>query len=74
MSLQTELLEPGDIVTYEDMANPKTTYQVIEVVRDRWGTFYRLNILDEPYENAATLKTSDCRQHGWSLAVVADLG
>jgi hypothetical protein len=74
MPLQTELLEPGDIVSYEDMANPRTTYQVIEVVRDRWGTFYRLNILDERYENAADLKTSDCRQYGWNLAVITDLG
>jgi hypothetical protein len=74
MPLQTELLEPGDIVTYEDMANPKTTYQVIEVVRDGWGTFYRLNVLDERYENTADLKASDCRQYGWNLAVITDLG
>jgi hypothetical protein len=74
MPLQTELLEPGDIVTYEDMANLKATYEVIEVVRDRWGTFYRLNPLGERYENVSDLKTSDCRQRGWDLAVITDLG
>lgn len=74
MPLQTELLEPGDIITYEDMANPLITYEVVEVARDRWGTFYRLTRLGERHENVSELKSSDCRQRGWNLAVITDLG
>lgn len=67
MALDTLTLHPGSIVTYDDIANPLTEYEVIERVQTRWGVFFRLNPVGERYDSVAELKTSDCRQHGWNL-------
>jgi hypothetical protein len=67
MALDTLTLTPGDIVSYEDMANPRIRYTVIEKATDRWGTFFRLCPEGERWDSVADLKTSDCRQHGWDL-------
>ena len=64
MALDTLTLSPGSIVTYDDIANPLRTYEVVERVQDRWATFFRLRDLDDP---DADLKASDCRQYGWNL-------
>jgi len=67
MALNTLALKPRDIVSYEDMANPRKFYEVIEVFTDRWGTHFRLNPQGERWDSCAELKVSDCRQHGWDL-------
>ena len=67
MALDTLTLAPGNIVAYEDMANPRTVYEVIERVTDRWGTFFRLTPQGQRWDSCSDLKTSDCRQHGWDL-------
>jgi hypothetical protein len=65
VALDTLTLTPGAIVTYDDIANPLTTYEVVEKVTDRWSTFFRLKNLDDDLDTE--LKASDCRQHGWNL-------
>jgi hypothetical protein len=65
MPLDTLTLSPGSIVTYDDMANPLTRFEVIERVQDRWSTFFRLKNLDDELETE--LRASDCRQFGWNL-------
>jgi hypothetical protein len=67
MPLDTLTLAPGDRVVYEDMANPRQEYEVIERVQSRWDTFFRLNPVGARWDSCADLKTSDCRQHGWDL-------
>jgi hypothetical protein len=52
--------QSGDIVTYEDVANPRRAFMVTRKVEDRWGVQYRLMNLDDE-----TFETSDLRQHGW---------
>lgn len=66
MTLDTRTLEPGDRVSYEDMANPRREYTVVERVTDRWGTFFRLAPVGENPDRE-DLKSSDCRQAGWNL-------
>lgn len=65
MALDTLTLAPGSIVTYQDIANPATRYEVVERVQDRWSTFFRLKNLDDDLETE--LISSDCRQNGWTL-------
>ena len=61
----------GDIVAYEDQANPRAAY-IITAYRpeDPWST-YDLVLLDS---TRIVRTTSDCRQRGWSLISVAEVG
>lgn len=56
-----ENVNVGDWVTYMDMSNPETTYEVMGQHVTRWGTQWVLQAID-----TAEMKTSDLRQAGWS--------
>lgn len=55
----------GDIVVYEDRANPARAFEVIELpdARSHLAYDYLLREIDTTYE-----MFSDLRQHGWTLA------
>ena len=50
--------KPGDRVSYSDIANPQTTYEVIE----RTGPAEYMLITDE-----GVVEWSDLRQYGWQF-------
>ena len=57
----------GDIVVYEDRANPTRAFEVIGLpgVNNRFGTDYLVREIDTTYE-----MFSDLRQYGWTLAEI----
>ena len=67
MSEATLMAQVGSVVRYSDMANPGSTYVVLELPkRDEnfgWWLGYKLRSTEEPY----TVTTSDLRQHGWKI-------
>lgn len=56
----------GQIVSYEDMANPATFYTVIGHVKDAWGTEAQL-----VSHSTGLVSTCAMRGAGWVLAEVA---
>lgn len=60
MSEQT--LIAGDVIAYEDMANPRMEYLVLAVVADNAWNPYVLQSL-----TTSRVIQSDCGQRGWSL-------
>ena len=56
----------GQIVSYEDMANPAEFYTVIGHVTDAWGTQARLVA-----HSTGLVTTSSLRGAGWVVAEVA---
>lgn len=53
-------VQAGDWVTYEDMANPPKTYEVVGLYETRFATEWVLVQIDTNEE-----KYSDLRQAGW---------
>lgn len=80
MPIAYKELQPGDVVTYSDMANRERTYYIletpnedhpfdfkmIEVVSadDLSGVYWQFGLKRPHY--------SDCRQHGWNLVKKAE--
>jgi len=57
---------PGTVLTYEDMANPRSSYTVIR--RREWAV---LGVKGTDYElrsESGERVFSDCRQAGWRVA------
>lgn len=52
----------GDVVSYEDMANPKQVGMVVNFRDSQWGRDFEIMWED------GTASYSDCRQHGWQRA------
>lgn len=52
----------GDVVQYVDMANPASTFIVVEVNDNPWNT-YGLRSVEAPFE----MEYTDGRQHGWEV-------
>jgi hypothetical protein len=50
----------GDVLTYEDVANPRSTFIVQAIVENRWGREYRLLNLDTDETSYCA-----CRGFGW---------
>lgn len=65
MALAYAELQPGDVVTYRDMANPERTYVILETPNQVHPfDFKMINVSEDgPWD----LHFSDCRQHGWNL-------
>jgi hypothetical protein len=61
------MAEVGSVVRYSDMANPGSTYVVIELPHRHekygWWTGYVLRSIEEPY----VVTESDLRQYGWQI-------
>lgn len=57
----------GSVVRYSDMANPGSTYIVLDTPKRHeqyeWWTGYKLRSVEEPY----TVTDSDLRQYGWRI-------
>lgn len=52
-------IKPGDVLTYEDMANPRQAFKVVTV--DANDLHEYLLLTDD-----GKAVTSDCRQFGWN--------
>lgn len=61
MSLNPATINPGDLVSYEDRANPRTTYVVTAVTDNPWSTFAVRNA------DTGECTFTDGRQHGWKV-------
>lgn len=69
MSIDTQHLNPLDVVQYTDMANPSRKYLVMGRNRSPFGEEFILIDIDTREDF-----TSDCRQSGWSrIGRLADL-
>lgn len=66
MALDWTKAEPGDRVSYEDMANPLRSGTIGEVVETEWGTAFL--VVFGPGEAAWT----DLRQRGWRVSPAGD--
>lgn len=64
----TERIMPtiGSVVRYSDMANPGSTYVVLDTPKRHemgWWTDYELRSTEEPF----VVTASDLRQSGWQI-------
>ena len=57
---RSEMFQTGDIVSYEDMANPRQSYRVVQSPKN-WSDFCLQNVETGEYTY------SDLRQSGWRL-------
>ena len=67
MKEATLMAQIGSVVRYSDMANPGSTYVVLELPKRNqeygWWSGYKLRSTEEPY----TVTASDLRQIGWKI-------
>lgn len=66
--IETKILaKVGSVVKYSDMANPGSTYVILELPKVNetygWSSGYTLRSVEEPF----TITYSDLRQHGWKI-------
>lgn len=62
MATTTADLRIGDVVRYEDMANPPRTYIIVPQGEAPVPGEFRMRCTDD-----LSIHYSDCRQHGWTL-------
>lgn len=55
-------VQVGDVVSYEDMANPKRNYMVVKINDNPWSTFELVSVDGDFHK-----KITDGRQCGWNV-------